>query len=335
VSAVTISLHAILVALDWLRLRRRPRGAAARSRGAEPRRGAAARSRDRKRMARSPRGAGAALATGDTGCTFPRQAHHSAPIPEDLMRRTSAALALIFLGAACAGGDTATDTAAATTADAAATATPPAGGAAGDADRSVAGGGILVDGWRGKVDARAAGQGKTINDSRVAMNGNNIDLRVGPAAIYWNPANTASGNYEVKASFTENKHNPGHPHSYGVFIGGSNLDADDQALAYCIVYADGSYSVKYFHGADVETVVDREQHAAIRKADANGSATNEVGWRVRGDQASCVINGQAVKSWPKSQLVGADKLQSTDGVYGVRVSHNIDVTMTPLTMTRL
>ena len=258
------------------------------------------------------------------------------------MRRTSLALSLVALGTlACSGGESASDTAAATTANAAATATPPGTAtgtatASGDADRSVAGGGIALDGWKGKVDARAAGQGKTVNDSRVAMNGQNIDLKIGPAAVYWNPANTASGNYEVKASFTERAHKPNHPHSYGVFIGGADLDGDNQSLAYCIVYADGTYSVKYFHGANnVQTVADRQSHAAIRKADASGAATNEIGWRVRGDKAACVVNGTEVQSWNASQLVGADKLKSLDGTYGVRVSHNLDISMTPLTMTRL
>lgn len=211
----------------------------------------------------------------------------------------------------------------------------PAVAAAQDADRSVAGGGITVAGWKGKVDARAAQQGKTVNDSKFAMRGNRMDLKIGPAAIYWNDANKASGNYEVKASFTENAHKPNHPHSYGVFIGGSALDTPDQAFAYCIVYANGTYAVKYFHGANVVTVADRVASPAIKKADAAGTATNEIGWRVRGGKASCVINGTAVQTWDAAQLVGADKLKSTDGVYGVRVSHNLDLTMTPLTLSKM
>lgn len=252
------------------------------------------------------------------------------------MRRTSAALTFIALGAlACSGGDQPSDTAAAATSDTAApTAAATATGAAmsGDADRSVAGGGIAVAGWQGKVDKAGA----SINDSRFATaNGGGIDVKTGPAGIFWNAANTASGNYEVKATFTEQKQNADHPHAYGLFIGGSDLDTDSQAYAYCIAYGDGTYSVKYFNGAKVTNVVNREQSAAVRKADASGQVTNEVGWRVRDGSASCLINGQAVKTWPASQLTGAGKLKSLDGTYGVRVSHNIDVTMTPITMTKL
>lgn len=211
----------------------------------------------------------------------------------------------------------------------------PAVTSAQDADRSVAGGGISVAGWKGKVDARAASQGKTVNDSKFTMVSNNIDLKIGPAAIYWNDANRASGNYEVKSTFTENAHKPGHPHSYGVFIGGSDLETANQAFAYCILYANGTYSVKYFHGANVVTVVDRVASPAIRKANEAGKATNELGWRVSGGKAACVINGTEVQSWSASDLVGADKLRSTDGIYGVRVSHNLDLTMTPIMMTKL
>lgn len=212
----------------------------------------------------------------------------------------------------------------------------PAAAAAQDADRSVAGGGITVAGWQGRVDARAAQQGKTINDSRLAMRGGKMALKVGPAAIYWNNANRATGNYEVKASFTENAHKPNHPHSYGVFIGGSDLDAPaDQAFVYCIAYANGTYSVKQFHGPNVVTVADRVASPAIKKASAAGTATNEIGWRVRGGKASCVINGTEVQSWDAAQLVGADKLKSTDGVYGIRVSHNLDLTVTPLKLSKL
>lgn len=198
-----------------------------------------------------------------------------------------------------------------------------------DADRSVAGGGITVAGWKGKIDPKAAKAGKTVNDSKFAMAGGKLELKIGPAATYWNDANTATGNYEVKAAFTENKHNPGHPHSYGVVIGGSDLGTDSQSYAYCIVYADGKYAAKYFHGETVADLAPRTESAAVKKA-VEGVATNEIGWRVAGDKASCVINGQVVQTWDKVALVGADKLKSLDGVYGIRVTHNVDLSITPL-----
>jgi hypothetical protein len=198
-----------------------------------------------------------------------------------------------------------------------------------DADRTVKGG-ISVAGWKGRVDRRPASQGKTINDSKFAAEGSAMRLSVGPAAVYWNPANTAKGDYTVKATFKEHKMATSHPHSYGIFIGGSDLEGENEKLAYCIVYGNGTYLVRTFHGAKVTTLVPATEHAAIKKADANGESTNEVGWSVKGDKASCVVNGQEVKSFAKTDLVGADKLASTDGVYGLRVSHNLELTVSNL-----
>ncbi len=121
-----------------------------------------------------------------------------------------------------------------------------------------------------------------------------------------------------------------HPHSFGMFIGGADLQSDTETLMYCIVYGTGKYSIKTFHGAKVTTLVDGEENAAIHKADANGESTNSVGWRVRDGQASCVINGNVVKTLPRAEFVAADRLTSTDGIYGIRVSHNLELTVSGL-----
>lgn len=199
-----------------------------------------------------------------------------------------------------------------------------------DADRSVANGGIKVPGWLGRVDRRPLSQGKTINDSRFVAEGGAFRLSVGPAGNFWNPANTASGNFDVMATFKEHKMASSHPHSFGIFIGGADLQSDNETLMYCIAYGTGKYSIKTFHGAKVTTLVDSEENAAIHKADANGESTNLIGWRVRDGQASCVINGTVVKTLPRAEFVAADRLTSTDGIYGIRVSHNLELTVSGL-----
>lgn len=196
-----------------------------------------------------------------------------------------------------------------------------------DADRSVAGGGIKVAGWKGRVDERPAKQGKTVNDSKFEMAGGKYTLKIGPAGIFWNDANTAKGNYEVKASFSEKGMKVQHAHSYGVFIGGNDLaDETKQSFIYCIAYGTGKYAIKHFSGWKVTDLVAGAESPAVKKADANGDATNEIGWRVKDGKAACVINGQEVKSYAAAELVGAGKLASLDGVYGYRVSHNVDLT---------
>lgn len=203
-----------------------------------------------------------------------------------------------------------------------------------DPDRKVAGGGIKVSGWQGKIDPAAEKKGMTINDSAFTQEGSDLHLKVGPAAVYWNPAHTASGDYTVKATFREPKVTEGHPHPAGVFIGGHDLGTDKQSLLYCVAYGDGTFLIRGFNGADVTTVSKRQPHAAVHKAGADGSVTNEVAWSVKGDRAECLINGQSVASFAKSEIVGPGKLQSTDGIYGLRVSHNLDVVVSGLGVTK-
>ena len=192
-----------------------------------------------------------------------------------------------------------------------------------DADRKVAGGGIAVDGWKGKIDAGAVKKGLTINDSKFAKAGNDLHLTVGPAAFYWNDANKASGTYTVSATFKETKPDAGHPHPYGIFIGGKDLETDAPNLLYCMAYSNGTYLVRGFNGGQVVTLTPRgASHAAVAKATPEG-VTQTIAWTVKDGTASCSINGQVVASYDQAALAG--KLASTDGTYGIRVSHNVDV----------
>ena len=119
-----------------------------------------------------------------------------------------------------------------------------------DADRRVAGG-ITVVGWHGRIDRRAMSVGKTVNDSKFDTAPYGFRMSVGPAAFYWSNTGMASGDYEVKATFTEHPMVSPHPHPYGIFIGGADLESDTETLMYCIVYGTGVYSVKTFRGSNV------------------------------------------------------------------------------------
>jgi hypothetical protein len=202
-----------------------------------------------------------------------------------------------------------------------------------DADRVVAGGGITVPGWTGRIDDAAAKKGLTIDSSKFVREGDALHLTIGPAATYWNPANVAKGNYTVRATFKEGKTTADHPHPAGLFIGGSGLGTADQRYMYCVAYGSGDFLIRRFNGSTVTTLVRRQPHAAINKAAADGSATQEIAWRVRDGAAECLINGQSVASFTRDEVVGPDKLASTDGVYGIRVSHNMDVVVTGLGLT--
>jgi hypothetical protein len=199
-----------------------------------------------------------------------------------------------------------------------------------DADRKVAGGGITVKGWQGKVDTGNK-QGLTINDSKFAPEGSGFHISTGAAGIYWNPANTTKGDFTVKATFKEPKQTINHPHPYGVFIAGKNLDSDKASYLYCVAYRDGTYLVRQFTDGQVSTIVRKTPHAAIDKGTGpEDDVTQEVGWTVKGQQADCTVNGQVVYTVDRNAV----KLDTTDGITGIRLSHNSDVSVPNFTVSK-
>jgi hypothetical protein len=208
--------------------------------------------------------------------------------------------------------------------------------AQGDPDRVIAGGGIHVQGWTGKIDASSAAQGRVLNDARFDQEGANLHVTTGPATTFWNPANTAAGDYTVKATFVEPKfmNLNSHPHSYGLFIGGNNMGTDKMSLLYCVTYGDGSLLVRGF-GPAVFTLARPSQNPAVNKAPGVGQPVKqEIAWRVKGGSAECVINGKVADAFARAELVGAGKLQSTDGVYGIRFTHNVEAIISGFGMTK-
>jgi len=207
-----------------------------------------------------------------------------------------------------------------------------------DGSVKISDGGIFVKGWQGKIDAQEEKAGMVLNNARLSEKNGVLMARTGPAVTYWNPANTASGNYTVKATFTESNYMGlnNHPHPYGIVIAGNDLGTADQSFIYCSAYGNGTFIVRGMGPAPFSVSQRKpEPNAAINKAEGKGSSvTQEVALSVRGDQIECAVNGTVVGSYPKADVVAAGKLKSTDGVYGIRFAHNTEATVTGLTMVK-
>jgi hypothetical protein len=207
-----------------------------------------------------------------------------------------------------------------------------------DASRAVAGGGVSVPGWTGKIDPNEAQRGGSLGDTKLAKDGNALHVTTGPATTFWNPADKASGEYTVKATFNEpqymNLNN--HPHPYGVMIGGNDMGTDQQSFLYCAAYGNGNFIVRGFGPAPFQMNGGHgEANAAVHKAAGPGQpVTQEIALSVKQDKVECAINGTVVASYDKAAVVGPGKLKSTDGVYGIRFSHNTEGTVTGLTVTK-
>jgi hypothetical protein len=204
--------------------------------------------------------------------------------------------------------------------------------------RAVAGGGISVSGWTGKIDANEAKQGQVLNNAKLVSDGGALHVTTGPAVAYWNPSNSASGSYTVSATFREPAYMAlnDHPHPYGIFIGGNDMGTDAQSYLYCAANGNGSFIVRGF-GPDAFQMNGRrgEVNAAVNKAAAKGDpVTNKIAVSVSGDKVQCAINDTVVATYNKADIVAAGKLKSTDGVYGIRFAHNTEGLVSGLTVTK-
>jgi hypothetical protein len=139
------------------------------------------------------------------------------------------------------------------------------------------------------------------------------------AAVYWNPGNTATGNYTLKGTFKLIK-STGHDEYYGLIFGANGLEGAAQAYTYFMVTDDGTYLIKRRDGASTQEVSPTTPSDAVKKPDASGMATNALEVRVMADKIDFVINGKVVTSLPKTGPAA-----KTDGIYGMRINHQLDV----------
>ena len=140
------------------------------------------------------------------------------------------------------------------------------------------------------------------------------------AAVFWNPANAATGNYTVKASFRLVRPS-NHTNYYGLVFGGSDLDGANQSYTYFTVAQDGTWLLKRRDGdSSAPTIAPKTASEAVKKPGADGTSVNNLEVRVQADKIDYVVNGTVVHSTPKSGMTA-----KTDGLTGIRVNHMLEV----------
>lgn len=175
-------------------------------------------------------------------------------------------------------------------------------------------------GWMLRVDrSTEASDPDAPGAIKMAPAGSGFHVTTPQAAVFWNPANTASGNYTLKGTFKLIK-SSGYLEYYGLILGGSNLAAAGQEYLYFVITDDGTWLVKRRTGGSAQEVSDKTPSSAVKKPDANGSCTNTLEVRVMADKIDFVVNGTVVKSLPKTGAAA-----KTDGIYGLRINHHLDV----------
>ena len=175
-------------------------------------------------------------------------------------------------------------------------------------------------GWSVRIDrSTSVADPDNTPNLKFATMGKGFHVTGGPAGVFWNPANTAAGDYTTSATFTLQKPS-GHTNYYGLVFGGADLGAATQNYIYFLVAQDGTYIVKHRAGEDTHDVKGYTKHAAVRQPGADGRSVNALEVRVAGNTISYVVNGQVVHTSPKTGMTA-----KTDGIVGVRVNHLLDV----------
>ena len=176
-------------------------------------------------------------------------------------------------------------------------------------------------GWKMRVDrSTAASDPDAAGEIKFVTMGSGFHATNPSAAVYWNPANTVSGIYVLKGTFTLMKPS-GHANYYGLVFGGSGLEGGQQSYLYFVVAQNGTWLIKHRDGdAGASTVTAKTPNDAVKKPDAGGKSTNALEVRVGADKIDFVVNGEVVHTEPKTGAAA-----KTDGIYGIRVNHLLEV----------
>jgi hypothetical protein len=182
-------------------------------------------------------------------------------------------------------------------------------------DHAVQGGGTLPAGWSARTD-----EGGDPKNVKFATMEPGYHLTLGPATILYRKTDRANGPFHTLATFHQMKKLE-HSEGYGLFMGGQALDGRDQKYTYFLVRDDGSYLIKRRDGDKTSEITKGwTAHPAVKKADAEGKATNllEIDAKQNPSKIAFKVNGQTVYT--------ADaKDTSAKGIVGLRVNHNLDV----------
>jgi hypothetical protein len=187
-------------------------------------------------------------------------------------------------------------------------------------------------GWKQRIDASTeASDPDPAGQVKFTAIAGGFQTANPQAAVFYHPSNTATGNYTLKGTFTQNARSS-HPNFIGFVFGGKDLSGPTESYTYFLVAPqNGSFLVKQRLSAAsnaTKDVVARAQSPAIVQLDASGKAANTLEVRVLADKIDYVVNGTVVGSTPRAAI-------TTDGIWGMRVNHALpDVSITGLSVSK-
>jgi hypothetical protein len=184
-------------------------------------------------------------------------------------------------------------------------------------------------GWQMRIDRSTnSADPDDVPDVKFSVSENGFRVTTGPAVTLWHPANVASGSYTLRGTFTLLKPS-GHVNTYGLIFGGSELGGPQQSYIYFLIGQNGTYIVRHREGDAVHDIKPRTEHPAVKRPGADGRSINTLEVKVLPDSIVFLVNGTAVHSVPRSGMTAR-----TDGIWGIRVNHLLDVEIAGLLLER-
>lgn len=151
-------------------------------------------------------------------------------------------------------------------------------------------------------------------------------ITTGPAAILYNPAQTATGSYSARLEvflFPPGEHAEG----FGLFVGGQDLAGPGQAYTYFIVRKDGRFMIRQRTGATTRDVVPWTANAAIATHPGDSSNVKyTLAVEVAADSVRFSVNGTTVHTLARAGF-------ASDGQVGLRVNHGLNLHVSKLEVT--
>lgn len=154
-------------------------------------------------------------------------------------------------------------------------------------------------------------------------------ITTGPRAIFWHPEFQASGVYKVRTKLhlfdPEGRNREG----YGLFFGGKNLKQDDQQYIYFLLRNTGDYLIKLRTGDQTSLIKDWTSSDVINvyREDSESSEENNLEVSIQNDVMHFFINDTKVFE------ISTDGLD-TDGTFGLRVNHAVNLHVEDLGMAK-
>jgi hypothetical protein len=181
------------------------------------------------------------------------------------------------------------------------------------------------DGWMVRADR----PGQDLSEVSFVDMPPGWHITTGPAVVLWNPEMRAQGDFRVEMEvFLFDPE--GRREAFGFFVGGAELDGEDQRYTYFLIRDGGEFILKERRGSEAPTLQGWTAHPAILgyadRGEDDVTVKNVLALEASGDQVRFMVNGDEVARLPREGL-------ALDGVVGLRANHRLNLHVTRLDIT--